>query len=162
MSYNIISKKKLDFVNLQAYRASDSKAFPVLCFPNFYAACGILSDIEKYTQETGEQVCPIQQILCNFNTLKRIQHFIKNNWATFNVDIKGDNKVVWTKGSRAQHRKAKKLSDVVESAVQFDFANYCPGLDDELEDDILIFTDGKEIDDNIIDAEFTEITPVEN
>ena len=80
-------------------------------------------------------------LACNFNTLQRIKAFIEQNWMEYSLDIDKDNHVFWDtrKYEKNERHYAKKLNSRVQNSVNQDFLNFCPGLDDDLDDDILVF-----------------------
>lgn len=131
-------RTKLNFKELQDYRTPDDNQLPIRGLVDFYRACGLMDAIEKLG--LTEQIIPIQAFYCNFVTLQKIRYLIKNNWETFNLEIIDNNVTQWVPGARrAQRKRPKKLKAIVRNSVNLDFQNLCPGIDDTLEDDILIF-----------------------
>ena len=111
---------------------------------------------ENFSEDEANQVCPVNNILCNFTTIKKIKNFIVNNWETFNIDLLGDEQIVWIKGERKEQRKRpKKRKSEIRHSIDLDFANYCPGLDDELEDDVITLVKYEKFDE-VIEAKSLE------
>jgi len=132
---------KLDFDKLIEWRDETMNGVPITGCLSFYRACGLISPIQEHFSSESEElkVCPINNIKCNFYTMKRIKNFIENIWSTFNIDLLGDNSVDWIKGqSKNQRKRPKKRPAVIRHSVALDFAQSCPGLDDDLPDDILV------------------------
>ena len=142
-----ITTVKIDFASLEEYRDSSKDDLPVYSMISFYKAIGLTPYLEEYKEKTGEQIIPFDNIMCNFDTLNRIKLFIKNQWQTYSLDVDSDNHVFW-KGDQYGHTRhyAKNLSKSVEASIITDFMNYCPGTDEELEDDEIVFRTYKTVE----------------
>lgn len=64
-----------------------------------------------------------------------------DNWRKFSLRLEGDCKIRWD-----THRYAKgvahrpfNLKAKVQHSLNLDFANFCPAIDDELPDDVIVF-----------------------
>lgn len=147
----------LDFDALQNWRDAEHDNIPISGYLAFYKACGLMPYIkENFSEDEANQVCPVNNILCNFTTMKKIKNFIINNWETFNIDLLGDEQIVWIKGERKKQRKRpKKRKSEIRHSIDLDFANYCPGLDDELEDDVITLVKYEKFDE-VIEAKSLE------
>lgn len=108
-------------------------------FLHVYEACGLV-DIIKNNIEKDQQLVPFDNILCNFYTLQRLKEFIKDNWACYSLTIKEDNKIIWSSEKYKQQKHYKrKLAKRVIASLNLDTANYCPGVDDDMEDNEIKF-----------------------
>lgn len=133
---------KLDFDELQEYRLSDRDELPIVGLLSFYKAIGLMDIASEYKNEYPDFVfIPLDNFKCNFNTLRKIRDFIENNWATFDITITEDNGPRWKKNAkREQHDFLKTIKPIIRRSLNSDFANYCPGLDDNVSDDIIVMT----------------------
>lgn len=128
---------KLDFDALDNWK--NKEGFPICSFIHVYEACGLIEVIKNNTEE-NYQLVPFDNILCNFYTLQRLKEFIKNNWECYSLTIKEDNKIIWTNDKYKQQKHYRRnLSKRVLASVNLDFANYCPGVDDDMEDNEIKF-----------------------
>lgn len=119
------------------------EGFPLLSYLHVYSWLGFTPFIKQYCEETGEQVCPVQQIYCNTATHMRLREFLKENWEYYPIGITSDNHPEWKKNfAKKKFSTPRELSATVRNAVQFDFQNYAPGIKEDLEDGQIIFTDG--------------------
>jgi len=131
----------LDFDELEDWRKEDADDIPICSMISFYRACGMTDFIEKYKAEEGKNIVPLDNLACNFKTLQKIKDFIETMWSEYSLDIDQDNHVFWdtkTYGKNERHY-AKKLNPRVLNSLNQDFLNFCPGVDESLEDDILVF-----------------------
>ncbi len=115
---------------------------PVRGCISLYEASGLIPMIQKYSEEhDGAQITPYDNLLCNFATLQRIKTFLEDQWGYYSINIDKDNHVFWdTKKYPAGTKHYKKsLTNKVKTCVVLDFTNYCCGLDDDLEDDVIVF-----------------------
>jgi len=140
----VIETKKLNFNDIKAW--SNIDGFPAISFLSVYAAAGLIDAIQKYVDENpGTGVVAVQQIFCNFYTFQKIRNLIKDSWERYNIKLSGDNKVEWISGkSHDRLNYARTLNKKITVAITYDAANYACGVDDTLEDDVIIFTDGKD------------------
>lgn len=137
-----ITTIKLDFDQLEEWRNQDLDDLPICGFLSLYKACGLMPYIEEYvnSKEHGPIVAA-DNLTCNFYTLQRLKNFITNNWQVYSLDIKEDNNVIWDtrKWPKGQKHYAKKLRSTIRNSINTDFLNFCPGIDDELSDNIIVF-----------------------
>ena len=137
-----ILKVKIDFKKLSEWRDPERDDIPAVSFIAVYRALGIEDAVAKYAKRhKGFQVAPLDNIVCNLETHKRLKHFIEENWQVYSIDIDRDFHVFWDtsiypKGKKHYPRKMKALA---RNAVLLDFGNYAPGLDNTLEDDVIVF-----------------------
>lgn len=137
-----IKKIKLDFDQLSEWTDPTQDDIPICSFIGFYKACGITAQVEKYVKKNPEfKVCAVDNILCNFYTMKHIKNFIQNNWEIHELSIDDNNHPFWntSRYPKGATHYPKKVRALIRNSINTDFANYCPGLDDELEDDVLVF-----------------------
>lgn len=139
-----IVKIKFNFDDIDKWRRNSDKEdedFPVCSFLSFYEACGLEEYFKKYNEETGKQIIAFDNLFCNFYTLQAIKNYIKKQWQIYSLDIDGDLHVFWRKDDTYGKSKhyPRKLKNRVEKSITFDFANFCPGEDDELEDYEIVF-----------------------
>ena len=141
-----IKEVKINFEELEDY-IDKSSTLPICSFISLYRVAGLVDEMKKYRQETGKQIVPIDNIVCNFDTLDAAKKFVENQWKIYSIDIDADEHVFW-KEDQYGHEKhyAKNLSDKIKGAVFSDFLNYCPGTDDDLEDDVFVFRIFEEVD----------------
>jgi len=127
---------------LEEYTFQDKDNIPVCSFLHIYEAIGLFPYIEEYKNEHSDyQLCAITDLSCNFYTLQFFKRLINLNWGCYELDIKDDNKIIWNtkKYPKGTKHYEKTLKSKIKSCINLDFANYCPGLDDELEDYVLKF-----------------------
>lgn len=129
----------LDFDELEEWRDPENEDLPVHGMISFYKACGLIDHLQENKDKFGDQIVAIDTISCNFYTQQRIKKFIAERWEVFSLSLLDNNKVIWntstySKGVEHYHRKPSKK---VTKSLTYDFLNYCPKLDDELEDNIL-------------------------
>ena len=136
-----IVKIKIDFNKLDTWHSE--KDLPVCSFISLYEAVGLIPYVQEYLKtQDGAKIAPLNNILCNFYTIQHLRNYIKGNWERYSIDIDADNHVFWDeKGTYRAWQKhyKRRLKKRVESCLNFDFNNYCPGLDDDLEDDVIVF-----------------------
>ena len=133
---------KLDFDSLSKHWWIDDngESFPILCCLNLYEACGLIPHIEKYAKEKeGWQVVPLDNLQCNINTLEKIRSLIEHNWKIYKLDIDSDRHIIWKDNDKKPYNYERDMTATAAASVKSDFINYCPGMDDELEDDIIVF-----------------------
>lgn len=135
-----IAKININFEALEDWRKGEDE-IPVCSFLSFYEACGLEPYVRKYFEEhDNKTMAPFDVLFCNFYTLQRIKNFLKNQWSIYSIDIKEDNKVIWKNSVYGKEKHyPKKLAKRVEQSLLFDVTNFCPGIDDELEDNQIIF-----------------------
>ena len=137
-----IKKVKLNFDELEAWTDPTQDDIPVCSFIAVYKASGLMKAIENYVKKNpGFQVCALDNIFANFYTIKRLKNLIEDNWKSRELMIDGDNHVYWdtSRYPKGATHYPKKPKAIVRNCINIDFANYCPGLDDDLEDDVLVF-----------------------
>ena len=140
--FEILEKITLDFDKLAEWRQEDKDDIPICSVLSLYKASGITDAIQSYRiAHFDEPVFPIVNLCCNFYTLQRIRNFVTNNWQIYSLDIAADEEVKWDtrKWAKGESHYPKKLKAKIRNSINMDFANFCPGLDDNLEDNILVF-----------------------
>lgn len=133
---------KINFDEVDNWRKPGSDDLPVYSFLSFYSAIGLDPYIKEYCEsEEGRQIVALDNILCNFNTLKRIKEYVQKQWKIYSLDINSDYNVVWDESiyKKGEKHYAKRLKKKIEKCLALDLSQYCPGLDDELEDDVVVF-----------------------
>lgn len=133
---------KLDFDAIAAWRDEKNDDLPVHGMISFYRACGAADFIKEHAGEFGDQVAAIDIMSCNFYTQQRIKKFVSERWQIFSMSLLDHNKVEWNTHTFAKGSEhyARPLSKKVAKSLSYDFINYCPTLDDELPDDVLVLT----------------------
>lgn len=142
MEAEIIKKIELDFDALSNWRDPEGDNFPVLSCLSFYRACGLLKEVEQYCEKNDKsQVCAADNILCNFYTHQRIRRFIKESWEHHNICLKNDSQIEWKYGESRRNRlkHPKSISKSIDTSILVDVLNYGPGVDEDLEDNVLVF-----------------------
>lgn len=133
----------LDFDALADYWWTDDngESFPLLCCLNFYEASGLIPHIESHVASNpGFQVVPLDNIQANINTIEKIRSLIEHNWKIYKLDIDADRHVIWRDPEdKEPYSYERDMTATAEASVKSDFVNYCPGVDDELEDDVIVF-----------------------
>lgn len=139
-----IAEVELDFDKMDEWRREGDE-IPVCSFLSIYAACGIEAAIREYCiAHNIKNVSAIDNLSCNFYTLQRMKNFITKRWQLFPINIAGDSKVIWDKKRGATKERFKKprndLPKKILASISLDFAQFCPFVDDEMEDNILKFS----------------------
>lgn len=130
---------KLDPDKLCEYKWGED--FPITSCIKLYEACGLYQNLKDFYDNTETTVAPVDVLSCNFYTLQWIQRFIEDNWTHYNISIDADEHIFWKSRNKAWHKYENKLSNVTKRSIKEDYIQYCPALDDELEDLIIIFKD---------------------
>lgn len=138
-----ISRVTLNFDTLESWRDPDLDDIPICSLLALYRAAGLVDDLKDYAAANpGTQFCGLDNLACNFYTLQHMRNFITDNWRKFSLKLTGDRMIEWD-----THRYAKgvthhpfNLKTKVKNSINLDFANFCPGVDDELPDDIIVFS----------------------
>ena len=135
-----LAKININFDDIDKWRKGEEE-FPVYGFLSFYEACGLEPVVRKYFEEhDNKTMAPFDVIFCNFYTLQRIKNYLKDQWAVYSLDLKGDNQVVWKQSVYGKNKHyPRRISKKVEHSLLLDVTNYCPGIDDELEDNQIVF-----------------------
>lgn len=129
-----LSRLSIDFDSLESYR--DENGMPLLSMVRFYSLSGIEDAVKKY----GKPISPIDHLYANFGTVQRIKGIIKDNWSHFNITIKEDCHPEWKAGKSHERRKsAYKLNSKISNSINYDFGEYTPNIDDELDDGVIVF-----------------------
>ena len=132
----------LDFDALEEWRREGDNGLPIYSMLSFYEACGMQQKVKEYYDEHGkDQFAPLDVIVCNFYTLQRIKNLITDHWELYSMVIVENNKVEWDTRKWAANTKhyRRKLRPRVRNSLNFDFANFCPSIDDDLPDNTLVF-----------------------
>ena len=79
--------------------------------------------------------------LANISDIQMIMEFIEENWKVYSIDIDKDYHVFWdtSKYPKGQKHYPKTLKATARNAVLLDFQNFAPGLDNNLEDNEIVF-----------------------
>lgn len=142
-NFKEIAKIELNFDELEEWRRDDEQGLPIYSLLSFYEACGIQSAIKAYYDKNGKEAAsPLDILSCNFYTLQRIKRLITDHWEVFSFNLIDNNKVEWdtrkwAKGYKHYHRR---LRPRVQNSLNFDFINFCPAIDDDLPDNVLLFS----------------------
>lgn len=133
-SWNEFRSFKLNWNELESYRNPETQ-MPIYSMINFYEAIGLVQAVKEWG--IGN-ICSLDNIFCNANTQRKIHDFIVDNWEYYNLTLKGDCDIRWKEGQPKERRKfPHKPTARVKSSVGADYLNYCPGLDEGMEDDII-------------------------
>ena len=138
-----INRIVLDFDALEFWRDPDQDDIPICSLLALYRAAGLVSELKDYAASNpGMQFCGLDNLSCNFYTLQHMRRFITDNWRRFSLKLTGDRAIEWD-----THRYAKgtahrlfNLKTKIQNSINFDFANFCPSVDDELPDDTIVFS----------------------
>lgn len=137
-----ILKVKIDFKKLEKWRDPDLDDIPVASFIGLYKALGIEDALVEYVKDHPDfQVAPLDNIVCNLETHKRLKRFIEENWQVYSIEIDRDCHVFWdtSKYPKGKKHYPRKMKALARNAVFLDFQNYAPGLDNNLEDNEIVF-----------------------
>lgn len=134
-----ISRLTIDFDVLENYK--DDNGMPLLGMVRFYSVSGITDAVKKY----GSPISPIDNLYANFGTIQRIHSIIKDNWSHYNITIKEDCHPEWKAGKGHERRaRAYKINSKILNSINYDFGEYTPNIDDELDDGVIVFKVAKE------------------
>lgn len=136
-----LARVQINWGDLDKWIKPNSDDLPVYSFLSIYEACGLQPIFQKYYDENNnKQIIAADNLMCNFYTLQAMKNYIERNWQVYSLDINGDNHVFWKKSKygKTQHYP-KTLSKKIKACLAADFGNFCPGLDDELPDNTLVF-----------------------
>lgn len=139
-----ISRVTVDFDKIEKYL--DENGMPLLSMVRFYSLSGIEEAIKKY----GKPISPIDNLYANFGTVQRIRNIIKDNWEHYNITIKENCHPQWKEGKGHKRRsRAYKLNSKILNSINYDFGEYAPYIDDDLEDGVISFRipDGEDKED---------------
>lgn len=129
-----ISRLAIDFDSLENYK--DENGMPLLGMIRFYMLSGIADAVKEY----GSPISPIDNLYANFWTVQRIHDIIKDNWSHYNIAIKEDCHPEWKAGKSHDRRsRAYKINSKILNSINYDFGEYAPNIDDELDDGIIAF-----------------------
>lgn len=137
-----ITRVEIDFDQLSAWRNSECDDLPICSFLSVYKACGLEPYFEAQFEKNGnKQMVALDNLQCNFYTLQKLKNFVKENWQTFSLFLKADNSVEWDDRKWPKNTKhyAKNLSKRIQASLFMDFSNYCPGVDEDLPDNVLVY-----------------------
>ena len=137
-----LGRVTLNFEELEAWRNTEADDIPICSFLSLYKACGLEPILEKYFEENNQkQIVALDNLACNFNTLNRCKQLIEDNWACYSINIEKDNSVFWDtkKWGKNEKHYAKKLSAKIQHSLNLDCIQYCPGIDEELENNVIVF-----------------------
>lgn len=124
----------LDWDKLAEYK-DPVLQMPVYSMLNLYEVLGVV-DVVKKAGVTN--IAALDNLFCNATTQKKIHDFILDNWRYYNITIEGNEDVRWKEGQPKERRKfAHKPTARVKASVEMDYITYCPGVDDEMEDDVI-------------------------
>lgn len=152
-----IVKININFNELEDYREVENNNLPIHSFISLYRAIGLEKYIQEYVESTGKQIVAFDNLVCNFSTLENLKTFIKNQWKIYSIDIDADNHVFWKEDQYGQEKHyAKNLSSKVENSLSVDFFNFCPGEDDDLEENEIVFRVFEQVEDDLEEGENNE------
>ena len=137
-----IYRTKIDFDALEAWRDEEHDNIPPIGFLSVYKALGIVAEVDKHTKEDPDfKVVPATNIFCNLSTHRRLKRFLEDIWSTYSLKIESDNTVVWDtkKWKKGKKHYAKTISGVIKNSLLQDFVDYCPGIDDDLGVNEIVF-----------------------
>lgn len=140
----MVKEKKftIDFGKIRDQMCPEEPHLPIHGVLDVYRAIGLFDFWVEFLQEAKmESADPKDYLFCNLITMTTLQSTIQNNWETFNIDIIGDDQVIWKPNDlKTRRKRGKKLKAKVRNSVHLDFNRYCPALDDNIEDvDVIIF-----------------------
>lgn len=160
-----IARVDLDFDAISQWRKTEADDLPPCSMMSFYEACGVMQLIRDYVAENkGKQVTGLDNLRCNFYTMQRIKNFITDIWRRYSLTILEDNKVAWDthKYAKGIAHRPKELKARVRNSVNYDFMNYCPKVDDDLPDNVIVFaTLNLPPEDEIEEAEVVGVTDLD-
>ena len=130
-----------DFSLLEAWRKDNVDKFPILSLLHVYEAVGLADEVRAIRKEIPDfQLCPIEHLFCNFDTLEKIRKLIRDNWEHFNLQMDSEGNISWIPNQPHDPRKfGRKMKARVRDSVLFDQNNFCPNLDPAVDDDTLVF-----------------------
>lgn len=130
---------KLDFDSLKKYKWSSPHAedLPITSMIKFYQASGIYDKIKEMTGDSKSWAC-LDILACSYYTLQHIKNFIEQNWKHYNITIDSDEHIIWKKRNKMWHDYEQTLSSKIANSLKDDFISYCPSLDENLEDDVIV------------------------
>jgi len=130
-----ILKVKIDFKKLSEWRDKDRDDIPACGFIGVYKALGIVEAAQNYKKDHPDfEVIPLDNIFCNIATHRRLKHFIEDMWSVYSLDIDADNHVFWdtSKYPKGKKHYAKTIKSTPRAALNYDFASFAPGIDEDL------------------------------
>lgn len=139
----VIAEFKLDFDMLEDYKDKDNEDIPICSILHLYQVAGIEPKIREYINATEgvEKIVALDNLKCNFATLIKMRNLIRDNWSMYSISIDADNHVFWDESTYKKGVKhyAKTLSAKVRNSMNADFSTFCPGLDPDVGDDVIVF-----------------------
>lgn len=151
-----LGRVTLNFEELENWRNTEADDIPICSFLSLYKACGLEPILEKYFEENDQkQIVALDNLACNFNTLNKCKQLIEDNWACYSINIEKDNSVFWDtrKWGKNEKHYAKKLSAKIQHSLNLDCIQYCPGIDEELENNVIVFRIYTKPEENIEETE---------
>lgn len=146
---------QLDFDAIRKWRDAEKDDLPAYSMLTFYKAAGILDAVKELN---GMKPVAFYDILaCNWPTHKKIKNFLEETWQIFSLRFKEKNVVEWNtdKYPKGTQHWARNLSKKVKGSVDVNFMNYCPFINDDLDDDIILIEIPEESD-QVVEAKETE------
>ena len=160
-----IARVNLDFDAISQWRKTEADDLPPCSTLSFYEACGIMQAIKDYIAEhEGVQMTGLDNLSCNFYTMQRIKNFIFDFWRRYSLTILEDNKVTWDthRYAKGVAHKPKEPKARIRNSVNYDFMNYCPSVNDDLPDNVLVFSIPVPVEeDEIEEAEVLAVTDLD-
>lgn len=146
---SVYARIDLKFDALQAWRDTDNNNIPICSFLALYRASGVQEELAKLREqrvELPDKLVPLDNLACNFYTFQRMRNLIQKNWEYYALDIDGDNHVFWDP-KRPNHKRAakKKIKTKIYQSINMDCLNFCPSVDDNLPDNILVIRPTPEV-----------------
>lgn len=138
-----IGRATLDFDALQGWRDVDLDDIPVCSLISLYRASGIMDVLQKYADDHPDtRFCALDNLSCNFYTLQRIRRFITENWRRFSLRLEGDHMIKWDtkRYAKGEAHHLFNLKTKVQNSINYDFASFCPAVDDDLPDNLIVMS----------------------
>ena len=87
--------------------------------------------------------------------VNKCKQLIEDNWACYSINIEKDNSVFWDtrKWGKNEKHYAKKLSAKIQHSLNLDCIQYCPGIDEELENNVIVFRIYRKPEEISVDSE---------
>ncbi|MBO7735540.1 MAG: hypothetical protein J6S67_23445 [Methanobrevibacter sp.] len=138
-----IARVELDFDEISKWRKTAADDLPVCSLLSLYEACGMSQIIRDYLEDHPEgQITGLDSLTCNFYTMQRMKNFIMDVWSRYSLSITEDNKVKWDthRYAKGVAHKPREPKAKIRNSINFDFVNFCPSVDDDLPDNVLVFS----------------------
>lgn len=129
-------KFKINFGKIKDEMCPEEPFLPIHGVLDVYRSIGLFDAWKEFLEAKGLKAAdPKDYLFCNSVTLLTLREMIRNNWETFNIDIVGNDQVIWKPNDlKTRRKRGKKLHAKVRNSVNLDFDRYCPALDENIED----------------------------